>query len=124
MDWRIVGASVQGASHKRAGKPNQDAIAWTAQDRLPIAVALSDGHGSARCFRSDAGARIAVDLAIRVLQEMAGLVERECSEAEMKDAKQALRLDIVRLWRAAVEDALRTDPLSAEELSALETQSG
>jgi hypothetical protein len=88
-EWRAIGASVRGASHVRAGLPNQDAIylsslatsaAPDAPDAAstpgaagfpgtPLLLAVADGHGSAKCFRSDTGARLAVETAARVIRE-------------------------------------------------------
>jgi serine/threonine protein phosphatase PrpC len=68
-DWRIIGESIQGASHKRSGQPNQDAIALSpaSGDSLPLILAVSDGHGGAKYFRSDKGASFAVGAAIDTL---------------------------------------------------------
>jgi hypothetical protein len=97
-EWRAIGASVRGASHVRAGLPNQDAIYLSslttsaAPDALaaastpgppnpagpaaaagspgtPLLLAVADGHGSAKCLRSDTGARLAVETAARVIRE-------------------------------------------------------
>ena len=64
----VVAASVRGATHEDRGVPNQDAVARRLDDGVDarLVVALSDGHGSARSFRSDVGAQIAVDTAARL----------------------------------------------------------
>jgi serine/threonine protein phosphatase PrpC len=69
--WLCTGKSVRGASHDRSGLPNQDAIAWYPESRIgaPLILAVSDGHGSAKSFRSDRGARFAVNTAIEVIHE-------------------------------------------------------
>ena len=69
--WRVVGGSVRGAAHVRSGLPNQDAIRWLPESGagLPLILVASDGHGSAKCFRSDVGSRLAVDVTATVLQE-------------------------------------------------------
>jgi serine/threonine protein phosphatase PrpC len=66
--WQVLGASVRGARHKRCQLPNQDAWQhYVSPDGLPpVIVAVSDGHGSNRCFRSDVGSRIAVEVAIEL----------------------------------------------------------
>jgi len=47
-EWGVIGATVPGASHLRAGTPNQDAILQVRESSigLPIILAISDGHGS------------------------------------------------------------------------------
>ncbi|MGC9395001.1 MAG: protein phosphatase 2C domain-containing protein, partial [Anaerolineae bacterium] len=70
--WRVVGRSVQGASHARGGMPNQDAIQWFPDSGVgpPLILSLSDGHGSPRNFRSDIGAEFAVEAATSLMREL------------------------------------------------------
>ena len=69
--WRIIGETQQGASHVFLGTPNQDDIDWDKEDDpFPWAViAVADGHGSPKCFRSKRGASLAVDIAVKVGRE-------------------------------------------------------
>jgi serine/threonine protein phosphatase PrpC len=69
--WLCAGKSVRGAAHERSGLPNQDAIAWYPDSKMgtPLILAVSDGHGSAKSFRSDFGSHFAVTTAIEVIQE-------------------------------------------------------
>lgn len=71
--WRAFGKSVRGASHIRDNRPNQDAILWSSgeSDGLPLVMALSDGHGSQRSFRSETGAAFAVDAISTCLTDFA-----------------------------------------------------
>jgi len=56
--WGVRGSSTRGASHLRTGLPNQDSIGtWWDEPRSRAIVVVSDGHGSARHFRSDTGSR-------------------------------------------------------------------
>ncbi len=86
--WLVGGASVRGASHARNGKPNQDAVAWAPPNGAgaSVAAAVSDGHGAQTHFRSEVGARLAVQQAIAALtrpgveeleEELAGLILTE-----------------------------------------------
>lgn len=70
-EWRIIGESVPGASHLRAGIPNQDAILQLRESArsLPLILSVSDGHGSDKCFRSDRGSRFAVKKAVQLVGE-------------------------------------------------------
>lgn len=67
--WCVGGASVRGAAHERRGTPNQDAIGWRplAGGGRQVSAAVADGHGAVAHFRSDVGARIAVESANAVL---------------------------------------------------------
>jgi hypothetical protein len=125
LQWRVVAATTRGASHCRLGRPNQDAVAWyqTEGDFPFIAVAISDGHGSNKCFRSDMGSRLAVSVAVR---ELEGFARRQPSAdmADIKDRSKELARQIVVAWQAGVRDALVANPLTSEELSTLEGQDG
>ncbi len=69
--WNVIGESVRGDAHVHKSIVNQDSIKWAPQcggDCYAI-MAVSDGHGAARHFRSDRGARIAVDETIVMLEE-------------------------------------------------------
>src|SRR5436305_13472733 len=72
--WRVGGASVRGASHVRASLPNQDSFAcWAEAGTSPAGavVAVSDGHGSTRHFRSETGSKLAVEAALEIIREFA-----------------------------------------------------
>ncbi|MEJ7709405.1 MAG: protein phosphatase 2C domain-containing protein [Pyrinomonadaceae bacterium] len=60
----MIGETVAGASHLRAGIPNQDAILCLRESSVgvPLIISISDGHGSNKCFRSDRGSRFAVTI--------------------------------------------------------------
>ena len=70
--WRAIGRSVRGASHVRSSLPNQDAIAWFPEsgEGPPLIVAVSDGHGSPRNFRSDVGSKIAVEETTKLVHSL------------------------------------------------------
>ena len=73
--WLCLGESVRGASHQRTGLPNQDAISWWPKkaesphlgEGPPLFLAVSDGHGSSKSFRSQIGSELAVKAAERVI---------------------------------------------------------
>ncbi|HEX7174025.1 MAG TPA: PP2C family serine/threonine-protein phosphatase [Pyrinomonadaceae bacterium] len=122
-EWRVIGETVPGASHLRAGIPNQDAIFQVRESgrELPLVVSVSDGHGSDKCFRSDRGSRFAVRRAAQLvgefLDERRGPLDLSGMEGELKERVPA---EFVRRWREAVEADLKTRPFTAEELDTLE----
>lgn len=102
-NWRVAGATTLGDYHARERRLNQDAILWAPADGTGarIVAAVSDGHGAALHFRSDRGARIAVERAVEVLAW------------HMDDddpGEEALPGALVAAWRAAVVEDMRADP--------------
>ena len=70
----MLAASVTGAAHLRAGRPNQDAAdCWESGDRT-VVLAVADGHGGEAYARSDRGARFAVEEAIGACRDREGVV--------------------------------------------------
>lgn len=126
-EWCVIGKSVRGASHVRAGLPNQDAILWQPESgaRLPMTLAVSDGHGSAKSFRSDMGARLAVETATLVLQEfLDGQPDDVSLSAIKRTAEERLPQELWRRWKEAVADDIKNNPLSTDELDALQKKEG
>jgi hypothetical protein len=121
--WRVIGHSVRGAAHVRVDLPNQDAICWLPESGtgLPLVLAVSDGHGSARCFRSDVGARLAVETATQVTQEfLENLPESLNLSAIKRWAEENLPRAIVHRWRDRVADDIFAHPLPKADLDRLE----
>ena len=117
--WQVVGQTVQGAAHERNGLPNQDAICWLpASGRGSSAVlAVADGHGSPRYPRSHTGARLAVETAVRLIDDFIGSQSDVDNLSLIKDATQEwLPRALVRNWAEAVAADLQTEPLSETEL--------
>jgi len=131
--WRAIGTSVLGASHERSGLPNQDAMAIVPEssEGLPLVLAISDGHGSAKSFRSDIGSQFAVKIAQTVFAEFLGkldqfdhLPEDNKPLAIKRHAEELLPVNIVRQWQEAVKDHLNRHPFSEKELARLQEKSG
>lgn len=119
IEWQVVGQTVRGAAHERNGLPNQDAICWLpASGRGSSAVlAVADGHGSSRYPRSHTGARLAVETAVRLIDDFTGSQSDVDNLSLIKDATQEwLPRALVRNWAEAVAADLQTEPLSETEL--------
>lgn len=122
-----MGETVPGASHLRAGVPNQDAILQVRESGrgLPLVVSVSDGHGSNKCFRSDRGSRFAVRAATRLVGEFLDESRGLPGNAELESkAKDSLPHEFVMRWREAVEADLKARPFTEEELGAVEQKDG
>lgn len=122
--WRVLKESVQGASHIRVGKPNQDAIESSQKTNgvLPIILAVSDGHGSSKCFRSEIGSKLAVDCAISVSDEFLQNAAQLNLSHIRDSAQRLLTVDILQKWARAVEDHLTTHPFTDSELETLSNE--
>jgi serine/threonine protein phosphatase PrpC len=125
-EWRVIGETVPGASHLRAGVPNQDSLLFVRESSraLPIVISVSDGHGSAKCFRSDRGSQFAVKKAAFLISEFLGERRGKFDLAEIENYKDFLSTEFVRRWREAVETDLKNEPFTEIEFENLEAKSG
>jgi serine/threonine protein phosphatase PrpC len=127
QEWRVIGETVPGASHLRAGIPNQDAILQLRQSSvgLPIILSISDGHGSNKCFRSDRGSRFAVAIGAALLLELLNDKRSDDDAAKIEaEIKKTLPHTFARRWSEAVFDDLEREPFSQEEFERLEEKNG
>ena len=124
--WRIIGRSERGASHIRHNLPNQDAIQWElgADGQAPALLAVADGHGSAKSFRSNIGAELAVDVTIRTLQDFLNGVKDATPSVVKNRAEQQLPVEIAKIWREEVNGHFQAHPFTPEELDRLEKEAG
>jgi serine/threonine protein phosphatase PrpC len=85
-----------------------------------VVLAVADGHGSARCFRSDSGARLAVAAATQTLDRLAGSGLDIAEPGIVRKVVEALH----RRWIRGVARALAAAPLTEVELEALARKEG
>jgi hypothetical protein len=106
--------------HVRHGVPNQDAINWSPREgSAPAAVmAVADGHGSNRCFRSKTGAAIAVSVGFDLLT---GVITDGGGEEQ---APAWLPRRLADGWSEAVAADLARTPFTPAELGHLEDKEG
>jgi serine/threonine protein phosphatase PrpC len=127
IGWSAVGQSVRGAAHLRTGLPNQDAIRWLPASGAgpPLILAVSDGHGSAKYFRSHIGSERAVETTAWLIQDLLdGQPDPANLSAIKRTAEDRLPQQITRWWKQAVAEHLKQAPLTADELGTLEQQEG
>jgi hypothetical protein len=117
-DWRTLRASVRGAAHRRTGLPNQDAVRIVrCNGDLPLVMALADGHGNAKSFRSQQGARSAVAVMHPIWSHFCTAY---ANTSQIKRwAEEQLPLELVRRWQERVDRSLRREPFTAVELDVL-----
>ncbi len=102
----MLSASVVGAAHLRADKPNQDAAAsWCGGDGT-VVLAVADGHGGEAYYRSDRGARFAVEEAVGACRDLADRLAPMAIRDGMAYGKlgQELAREVVRRWQRRVEE--------------------
>jgi hypothetical protein len=120
--WRVLSASTRGSAHLRLGLPNQDAFAsWAVggdSGRSAI-LCVSDGHGAARHFRSEAGARIAVETTTNLLRRE--LIQSGSSSLRVPSEAMlsAVLYEIVTKWREEVAAHAARHPFTSEEWASL-----
>jgi hypothetical protein len=121
LRWKALSASVRGASHELGGYANQDAVRLKnpsdSDDVLLLAVA--DGHGSARSFRSERGSAMAAECALR---ELLRFVRRLGPEAPLSQVRRQARAlwpkALLAAWKSAVRADLAIHPFTLMDFAA------
>lgn len=125
MPFRGFAVSVRGASHEENGLPCQDSARVYITEKLAIA-AVSDGHGSEKHFRSDAGSEMAARIAIRSLTDF---YERNGSlsaifSGNTQEAARRIAGNIICGWNDEIAAHLGFSPLSRREKDISEKYGG
>lgn len=115
--WQLVTGTARGRSHQVRDMPSQDAIAASFLDQAQGAVlAVADGHGHERHFRSDAGSALAVDVAQAVAADHAAAV----ASGNAKALASVLPQVITGRWRSRVARDVKARPYTSAQRQALE----
>jgi len=124
--WRVVRRTERGSSHIRKGLPNQDAVdGFVLPDGSePVMLAVADGHGSEKCFRSEIGAALAVETMRQAFREFLDAAGDKPVSAAKGLAEQQLPTRIIRGWKRRVEEHLRSHPITEQDLEAVKTTYG
>jgi hypothetical protein len=125
--WRIIGCSVRGASHVRSGLENQDAIGWFPTNGWgsQMVLAVADGHGSAKSFRSALGSQIAVAVSLDYGAELLAAAPSLAELSLVKDRlEQEIPHRIVFEWRRRVSQHFDESPFTEAELEQLTERDG
>jgi hypothetical protein len=119
--WRAIQASVRGNWHEQSGQKNQDAVRLLQPSGRngPLLLAVADGHGSARSFRSDRGSRFATEAALRQFRRF---FQRYGDDAPLHLIRQHMATrwmhDVILDWKASVRADVGRDPFSFLEFAA------
>lgn len=116
--WHSIGTSVRGALHKKFEKSNQDSIKiFSDKDNNGLSIcAVADGHGDSRCFRSDIGARLAVETSIYICNEYLSIYSCDylIENFNANKLKETLCRDIYREWIRRIRTHLFENPIENE----------
>jgi hypothetical protein len=85
-----------------------------------VVVAVADGHGAVRHFRSSAGSLLAARAACAVVQELTADASAPWTAGVAESLRDQLPRAIVTRWRELVARHLELHPFTPDELSALE----
>jgi hypothetical protein len=120
--WHLVTGSACGRSHLSRDRPSEDAVAHRQIAAIGgIVVAVADGHGHDRHFRSATGSAFAVQVACQVADELAvesSRLRRRSTPAERIAEK--LPSAVLGAWRAEVDRDVSAHPFREQEQSALD----
>ncbi len=119
--WETYASSAIGADHRRDHSPNQDAVALKrfgppGPDSLAV-LAVADGHGDARHFRSDRGSKLAVTAAVAAAGSWAASIS--AGAVPSRAAAGQLVSDLVARWRDAVHADLAEYPVGSGQAGAI-----
>ena len=119
--WRAIGKSVIGVTHARDGRACQDAFRSHVSTPGVVVVAVADGHGQAKSFRSRDGAIIAVEVAVDTLVNFAQSKPGESDGAfrARKDLAAHLPRVVAQTWRERIQEHSERHPFSPDELALL-----
>ena len=110
--WQIIAESVKSANHPL----NQDAKKYfIPKDKEYVVVAVADGHGSKKCFRSDVGSEFAVEVLINNFRQHFSSKTFDNLQAGFSGTKDNLAKTIHRQWMEKVRNHLAKNPFSPEE---------
>ncbi len=112
---------MRGSTHERDGRKNQDAVRLScpsgASDSLFLA--LADGHGNSRSFRSDRGSAMATECALRLLREFD---LRNGPDVPLSSIRRQMRTKwpraLLAAWLQAVRDDVEREPFSPLDFAA------
>ncbi len=124
-EWHIISASVQGLHTNVRDNPIKMPFASStlSGDNLPLIMAVSDGHGGAKYFRSDKGARFAVEAAIETLPQFQDTMASFLTSSKTGQEEHLIK-SLVNTWRSKVNTHFQDEPFTNEELRLLEEKEG
>lgn len=111
--WKVIAASVRGASHEKSDKPCQDSHYWLLLSSEGFVAAVADGAGSADLSQigSAIASRIAVETFCNQIDEVNDI------DLATDDELRAALGDSIKEARKAVEEEAKARVMSARDLA-------
>jgi hypothetical protein len=112
--------SVVGASHIKSGKPCQDSSLCVKEKDYTF-IAIADGHGGDRYFRSDIGSNFAVQAARECMTDRAVInaLKKPLPDKKREQSILQLKKSIVSRWNTLVSEHIVASPFVESELAVL-----
>ncbi len=107
--WTLFAESCQGGSHAERSTPCQDSSSKHPGSRI---IAVADGHGNRRHFRSETGSALGCAAAESVLTDF---IEQYGSGGLNDDLLHQLKQNILTKWSMLVTDHWHANPWTDEE---------
>ncbi len=105
-----------GESHKKSNKPCQDFSSDYTCDDFSV-IAISDGHGSSKHFRSDVGSKLAAQACI---EEVKKLLENDFDLERFRDNPaniiESLIVSVCKRWIDDLSNHMTENPFTMEEI--------
>lgn len=118
--WRVVGQSVIGSSHEKAGLPCQDAHRWAILPSGVMVAAVADGAGSAAM--AEVGSTTAVSAAVDTVRAAEHLPDTSTNDQEWTEfLTSALVATLVSIETAAARDDAKPSDLATTLILAIVT---
>ena len=121
--WRVAAADATGAHHVARHMRYEDAWAVAPatvleRDEPSVVVAVADGHGHARHFRSAEGAEIAVAVAARLGAGSTAEIAAADDASTVEEILGRLAPAVVSVWREHVRRDIEERPITDDERAA------
>lgn len=113
FSFNAINATCIGASHLKENKPCQDFSACILRPDYSI-VAVADGHGGEKHFRSDKGARFAVDAAITCIENL--ILTNDILISIQENSIINFENIITTLWRKLILEDIKQDPYKDKQI--------
>ena len=124
--YKSFAVTETGISHIKQGKNCQDSFFCIEIGDTSIAIA-ADGHGDDNCFRSEKGAKLAVNCAVKGIAEFVKIHESRFTKGfkkkdipthdEFNKAIRDLVKHIIAMWQVKVEEDYKANPITSDELA-------
>lgn len=123
VNWTNCYESIIGKSHIKAKTKNQDSVLSKVISENIMVSAIADGHGSKKCFRSDLGAKFAVESAVEVIESIKQELIINDNKLNTKALGKFYTKKIISLWKEKIKNHIDNNPIDFKNITDI-TKSG